>query len=108
MQTALICYALPKFRKWYVISAASILAIIPDAGRLFQSNPNDWTKFYRWAHTSWYCFLIPFWNLHIAEDYFIHQPAGGWYWWAYYAEILLWMLESILIFILVKQSKRSG
>lgn len=104
VQSGLICLLIPKLRKRHIIFLAIILTIIPDVGRLFQQNRNDWTKFYQWAHSTWYCFLIPFWNLHIIEDYFIHKPGGGWYWWAYYIEILLWVVESVFIFILLKRN----
>jgi len=103
VQTGLICAAFPQLRKWYIILAAEILTVAPDIGRLFQQNPDDWTKFYQWAHSSWYCFFIPFWNLHILEDHFIHQPGGGWYWWAYYLEVLLWISEGILISFLYQR-----
>lgn len=103
VQSGLICILIPKLRNWYIIAAAIVLTIIPDVGRLFQHNPDDWTKFYQWAHSTWYCFLIPFWNLHIVEDYLIHQPHGGWYWWAYYLEVLLWILESIMIYLVIKR-----
>ncbi|NCS82140.1 MAG: hypothetical protein COZ80_08905 [Ignavibacteria bacterium CG_4_8_14_3_um_filter_37_9] len=103
VQSGLICMLIPKLRSRYIIIASIIFTMIPDSGRLFQQNPDDWTKFYQWAHASWYCFLIPFWNLHILEDYFIHQPGGGWYWWASSAEGLLWLLESVMIYFIVKR-----
>jgi len=106
VQSGLICLLIPKLRKWYVITVAVFLTVLPDVGRLLQSDPSDWTKFYQWAHATWYCYFIPFWNLHIAEDYFIHQPGGGWYWWAYYIEILLWVLESVLIVRWFKRNYR--
>lgn len=104
VQSGLICYLFPQLRRWYIIGAAIVLAILPDVGRLFQRDPDDWAKFYQWAHSTWYCYLIPFWNLHIAEDYFIHQPHGGWYWWAYYVEVLLWVMECIIIGFIIKRS----
>jgi len=107
VQSGLICLLIPKLRKWYVITFALFLTVLPDVGRLLQSDPSDWTKFYQWAHSTWYCFLIPFWNLHIAEDFFIHQPGGGWCWWAYYLEILLWILESGFIYFIIAQKKLS-
>ena len=103
VQSGFICLLFPKLRKWYVVSIAVILTVIPDVGRLFQQNPNDWTQFYEWAHSAWYCFLIPFWNMHIIEDYFIHQPGGGWYWWAYYVEVMLWIVESSMLYFYFKR-----
>ncbi len=105
VQSGLICVLIPRLRRRHIIILAIILTIIPDVGRLFQQNPDDWTQFYEWAHSSWYCFLIPFWNLHIAEDYLVHQPGGGWYWWVYYLELLLWLVESVLILIWFKRTK---
>lgn len=105
VQSGLICVLIPRLRRRHFIILAIVLTIIPDVGRLFQQNPDDWTQFYEWAHTTWYCFLFPFWNLHIAEDYLVHQPGGGWYWWAYYLEVSLWIVESILILTWYKRAR---
>lgn len=90
-------------KKIHIVLLAMILSGLPDIGRLFQSDPNEWNLFYTWAHDTWYCYLIPFWNLHIAEDYFLHYKTGGVIQ-PYYliCEILTWLLMIYLIKRLVK------
>lgn len=83
---------------FYFVCLAGILGGMPDIGRLFQKDSNDWNKFYTWAHKKWYCFLIPFWNVHIAEDYFMHDADGKWKWWVVYLEAILWTFEIIFYY----------
>jgi len=90
-----------------VLILSLLATAAPDIGRLFQNDPGDWTKFYQWAHDTWYCYLIPFWNLHIAEDYLVHQPGGGWYWWTKYLELGLWGIEVIFLYFILKRIKGS-
>lgn len=84
----------------YFVITASILSAIPDIGRLFQRDVSDWNKFYWWAHNTRYLYLIPFWNIHIIQDYFIHEKKGGWKWWGKYVEVFLWLIEIPIFLIL--------
>jgi len=81
---------------------AVVLGIMPDIGRLFQKDRNDWTKFYKWAHTTSYCFYIPFWNLHIYLDKFVHKPNGGWTDNAIWYELIGWVIFIFLFIIKIK------
>jgi hypothetical protein len=95
-------------KKWLIITAI-VLSAAPDLGRLFQSDPSNWNLFYRWAHNAWYLYLIPFWNLHIAEDYFIHKHSGGWQPWAIYVEIISWIIMAYIYRrILVNEKKKDS
>jgi len=76
----------------YLILIAIIFGILPDVGRLLQKDPSDWNKFYKWAHTTWYCYLIPFWNLHILLDKPMHAPEGGWTKTAWRYEVTGWII----------------
>lgn len=100
VQSALIQYMI--YPKWYMIFIAVILSIIPDVGRLFQKDPSDWTQFYEKSHSlTWYNLLIPYWNLHIMEDYYTHDHVkGGWLPWVIWVEIGLWVIEFMMIYTL--------
>ena len=105
-QSGLIAYWLTqkvnnKFIKWLIIALAVILGAMPDIGRLFQSDPSDWNLFYRWSHETWYCYYIPFWNLHIWEDTFLHLPQGGIVWYYPYVEIAFWIGEGFIFYYLI-------
>jgi len=91
-------------KKWLIISAM-VLSAAPDLGRLFQSDPSNWNLFYHWAHNTWYLYLVPFWNLHIAEDYFIHKHSGGWQPWAIYLEVTSWIIMAVIYFRIIKKEK---
>lgn len=52
---------------WFIF-IAFILSIIPDIGRFFQKDSDNRNGFYTWAYTSWYCYLILFWNIYILQD----------------------------------------
>lgn len=76
-----------------ILGVACVISMTPDLGRLFQKDPKDWTKFYKWAHHTWYCYWIPLWNLHIGQDFFMHDSNGAWKWWVIYFECASWFLE---------------
>lgn len=88
------------YPKWYFILMAVVLGTFADLIRLFQKDKNDWTN-YKLAHElSWYNLLLPYHNLHIVEDYFIHNhEIGGWNWYGIYVEILI---DVILIIVGLK------
>ena len=89
---------------WFMILAC-IMGMMPDLGRLFQRNPNNWNEFYVPAHEpKWYNLLIPFWNLHIVEDYFIHnqQPPFGWKKGMIFVEIVSWIPILLISYLIVK------
>ena len=77
---------------------------MPDVGRLFQKDKNDWNKFYVPAHNmkNKWLWIIPFWDLHILEDYFIHNQKFpyGWKRWGIYVEIILDTLLFIILLII--------
>lgn len=89
--------------KWYWCLLAGLISIVPDIGRLFQSNTNDWNLFYRWAHETWYLYFMPFWNLHIAVDKLVHKSTGGMNEFYLPLETLTWILMGILIWQLRKK-----
>ncbi len=100
IQSGLIQYFI--YPKWYLILIAVVLGAIPDLGRLFQKDTSDWNEFYVPAHDfihHWWLLLIPFWNLHIVEDYFMHNQKYpyGWYKGMVYVEIVTDLILAIII-----------
>lgn len=95
-QSALIQYIV--YPKWYFIIIAVLLGTFADLIRLFQKDKNDWTD-YELAHElTWYNLLLPYHNLHIVEDYFIHDyEIGGWKRYGIYVEIITWIVMFIII-----------
>lgn len=72
---------------WIFLLSALILGIFPDIPRLFQKDTSDWTL-YQELHTLKSPYIwIPFWNLHIYLDSFMHEKEGGWKPWVIYVEI---------------------
>jgi len=83
----------------FFILLATALSAVPDLGRLLQENPKDWNKFYYEAHRlTLRNLLIPFWNIHIIEDHFMHRKEGGWKWWGYLLEIILDISFAIYVY----------
>lgn len=82
-----------------ILVTAVILGILPDIGRLLQKDRSNWQTWYIPAHDvhNRLLWFIPFWNLHIWMDNFVHKPKGGWNKWGIYAEIVLWILCAILL-----------
>lgn len=98
-----IAIQLAIYPKWYLVIIAMVLSAIPDIGRLFQKDKSDWDKFYVPAHKlTWYNLLIPYWNLHIVEDYFTHRHEApyGWKDWAIYLEVVTDIILSIYLIII--------
>lgn len=100
IQSGIISYLI--YPHWEFVLIAIILGIMPDIGRLFQKNKNNWNEFYNPAHDfihhKW-LLLIPFWNIHILFDYPMHDHIkGGWKWWGIYLEIFLWITYFIIIY----------
>lgn len=104
VQSAIIAYKLwPSL--WFA-AAAFLLGVLPDIGRFIfdsqkQKDTEPWGGFYTYAHTlDTPQLLIPFWNLHILEDYYTHDHInGGWLWWAIYLEIFLWLVMISILFL---------
>lgn len=72
---------------WTVLIAV-ILGIYPDAKRLFQKNTNDWSGYNELHKLTLANLLIPYFDLHIIEDYFIHDKDGKWKSWVMPVEII--------------------
>ncbi len=87
-----LCLALLISRSALFLTLAVLLGMMPDAVRFLQRDRSDWSRFYRWAHRTWWCYLIPFWNVHILMDVFIHKAEGGWIKSWVYWELLCWAL----------------
>ena len=51
----------------------------------------DWSKLYAFMH-SWKACLLVFTVPHCLIDKAWHKPGGGWYWWGYVLEPILWIL----------------
>ncbi len=74
------------------VTVAVILAILPDVQRVFQKDKDDWGM-YNKLHSIKLWWYVPFWNIHIILDYFMHDKiTGKWYSWVYPFEILFWIL----------------
>ncbi len=93
-------------KRWLIITAV-VLSAVPDIGRLFQSDPHNWNHFYHWAHNAWYLYLVPFWNLHIAEDWLMHKTTGGWKPWAIWLEIISWGVMLLIYWKYIKSENRN-
>ena len=96
-QSAIIQYLI--YPKWYFIVLAVLLGTFGDLIRLFQKDKNDWTD-YEIAHEFiWYNLIVPYHNLHILEDWLIHDhERGGWKLIGIYIEMLFWFLIVLYCF----------
>jgi hypothetical protein len=106
MQSIMISYSISMllgFSPFWMgvhITLAVILGTISDIGRLFQINIWDWDDVYLKLHRiNIFVLLIPYYNLHVFQDYFMHdQINGGWKTWVSKAEILAWLIEIFIIY----------
>ena len=87
----------PFFKKWYIILLSILLGAMPDLVRFLQKNWNDWNDYYKWSHHTWYCYFIPYWNIHIFEDLFLHAKEGGMNQYYLPCEYISWLFIFILI-----------
>ena len=64
---------------------------------------DDWNYFYEWSHKlTWLNILIPYWNIHITEDLFMHEKeTGKWKPWVLPLELICWTAEIIAVLWLV-------
>jgi hypothetical protein len=96
LQSAIIQYnILPK---WYLIIIAMFLGGILDLSHTLDKK-DEWVTYNKFHQYKWWKWFIPYVNLHLAEDYFVHKRIGGgmnkWY---KPLEIVLWI---IMLFIFV-------
>jgi len=83
----------------YFIIVSMLIGIAPDLQRIFQKDTSDWST-YEKLHTLRYWWWLPFWNLHIFLDKFMHDKSTGkWFSWVYYVEILFWILVACILYI---------
>ncbi len=85
------------------VAFAMQLGAFPDLGRLLQKKLDDWNYFYEWSHKlTWLNILIPYWNIHITEDLFMHEKeTGKWKPWVLPLELICWTVESAAVFWLI-------
>lgn len=89
-----------------MVSLAAILGGLPDLVRFLQKDSSDWTKNYAYIHdyhSHKWLLLIPYLNIHILEDYQIHNRENpyGWHWWAYIVEIITDTAMLFLVFLII-------
>lgn len=91
-------------KNYYLIVLAMLLAGWVDLLRLFQKDKSNWhlynivhlkekptnNKFLNSLFTA-FILILPHTNLHVAEDYYLHDE-NGWKWYTKYIEVVLWML----------------
>ena len=106
LQSGLIQFAICKSLNadihitfWTVLFAV-LLGVFPDAQRLFQEHLDDWNT-YNLFHKLDENLFIPYWNLHILEDFFTHDEYGKWKSWVLPVEIVSDMVFLIVIIILL-------
>ena len=86
---------------WEVSVGVGIIGTLPDVLAMPETIKGNYSNLYQKYHSwsgNWLAYLPPA-TLHIAIDKFWHKPTGGWYWWGYVAEPVIWIAE---IFILWK------
>ena len=84
----------------WMIVCAIILGMIPDLQRLFQKNKDDWSEYNKLHKVTITSSLIPYWDLHIWEDYFMHDKfTGKWKPWVIYTESFCWCIEILFIYL---------
>lgn len=93
MQSAIIAHTIyPEI--WFIV-LAFILGWMNDIEIWHQTltgKKRDYTKFYQFAHYSYWTLLIPFMNLHFLMDKIIHKPEGGTNKLYYPLEVLTWLI----------------
>lgn len=92
--------------QWYLIVIAVVLALLPDVSIWYQrlilrrnTEEINWNGWYKMAHESWWALLIPYFNVHVGEDFFVHKKEGGWKWWAYPLEIVTDLILLKILFL---------
>ena len=93
------------FQKWYMIAIAMVLGAMPDLVRFLQKDTSDWNDYYKWAHHTWYCYFIPYWNIHIFEDLLVHKQTGGMNALYIPLEILTWVLIALSLYYFITHRK---
>jgi len=92
------------YPNWIFIATAFILSWSPDIEIWYQTitkKERDYTKFYLFAHYSYWVLLIPFMNLHFLMDKLVHKKEGGMNDLYYPIEILSWVTYIVIILSVV-------
>jgi hypothetical protein len=78
----------------YDVWKASIISMLEarKAGDVNWWKQRDWRLYSRSHKFSWWYVLIPPVLLHWGIDKLTHKKDGGWVWWAYWLEGILWVL----------------
>lgn len=94
VQSYLICSTFTN--DYRLLAGAMLLGGLPDLVHLLDKK-GDWTIYNKFHARKWWKWLIPFYNLHLLEDWATHKPEGGWKGWAYWAEGITDFVFAILI-----------
>lgn len=84
-----------------LLAVATLLGGLPDLVHLLDKK-GDWTIYNKFHAHKWWKWLIPFYNLHLLEDWFTHEPEGGWKSWAYYVEVVTDFIMAFILFLIIK------
>jgi hypothetical protein len=68
-------------------------SVYPDFADVDETSQDRWDGLYYRLHheTPWLWLWFPT-GLHLFVDRLWHKRAGGWRWWGWYGEILVWIL----------------
>lgn len=84
-----------------VLAAATFIGGLADLSHLLDKK-GDWTIYNKFHAHKWWKWLIPFYNLHLLEDWLMHKPEGGWKSWAYPVEIVTDFVMAFIIFEIIR------
>ena len=83
---------------WEVCLGIGVIGTLPDVLAMPETIHGKWdglyAKYHKWGNIL--CYLPPA-GLHILIDLVWHKPDGGWYWWGYVLEPLIWIGEILLV-----------
>ncbi len=84
---------------WEVCAGVALIGAAPDLLAMPETIHGNYTNLYQRYHSwsgNWLVWLgVP--DVHIAIDKFWHKKTGGWYWWGYVVEPLVWIGEILLV-----------
>ncbi len=95
VQSCLICSAFTN--DYRLLAVATLLGGLPDLVHLLDKK-NEWIIYNKFHEHNWWKWFIPFYNLHLLEDWLMHKKEGGWKWWAYPLEVI----TDIILLIILK------
>lgn len=84
-----------------ILAVAALLGGLPDLVHLLDKK-DDWTIYNKFHRHTWWKWLIPFYNLHLLEDWLMHKPEGGWKSWAYWVEGITDFVMAFIIFLIIR------